>query len=77
MPIIKKRYAGRATTNARGFREGRRRGVVERGQEGKDERKAIFSKVAGAKDVVPRTAIDLIRALPTLFPSSGLLFPSS
>lgn len=50
-----------------------------RGQEGKDERKAIFSKVAGAKDVVPRTAIDLIRALPTLFPSSGLslLFPSS
>lgn len=55
---------------------GRGRGVVERGQEGKDERKAIFSKVAGAKDVVPRTAIDLIRALPTLFPSSGLPSPS-
>ena len=43
---------------------------------GKDEGKAIFSKVAGAKDVVPRTAIDLIRALPTLFPPGGLSFPS-
>lgn len=48
---------------------------TEEAEEGKDEGKAIFSKVAGAKDVVPRTAIDLIRALPTLFPPSFASLP--
>ena len=40
---------------------------ARRGWARERERKAISTKKV-AKDVVPRTAIDLIRALPTLFP---------
>lgn len=72
MPIIKKGYARRCVpVGARSAADG------ARGERtGTPAREAISAKeAAGAKDVVPRTAIDLIRALPDSF-SSGRSLPS-
>lgn len=58
----------------RGRRYGERDGA-RRERTGTPAREAISAKeAAGAKDVVPRTAIDLIRALPDSF-SSGRSLP--
>jgi len=61
--------AGPRGKEERREKEERRR---EKERERERERGDAVWKAMGAKDVVPRTAIDLIRALcPTLFPSSG------
>lgn len=80
MPIIKKGYARRCASPWE--REGaawptvtdRTRPRGKRTETRALEREAIFAmrkrerdEAAGAKDVVPRTAIDLIRALPDSF----------
>lgn len=69
MPIIKKGYARRCVpVGARSAADGTGARWGPAGKRTETPREAISAKeAAGAKDVVPRTAIDLIRALPDSF----------